>query len=111
MAYELDAPAIITPTESGYTTKVVSKYRPKAAIIAYTPNERVVRQLNLRWGVYPILGTQWNDVDEMISNATAAAVKNEYVKRGDTTIVTSGIKLDNSSMVGQNTNSIRVYAI
>lgn len=111
MAYELDAPAIITPTESGYTTKVVSKYRPKAAIIAYTPNERVVRQLNLRWGVYPILGTAWNDIDEMISNATAAAVKKEYVKRGDTTIVTSGIKLDNMSAVGQNTNSIRVYSI
>lgn len=111
MAYELDAPAIITPTESGYTTKVVSRYRPKAAIIAYTPDERVVRQLNLRWGVYPILGTQWNDVDEMISNATAAAVKEEYVKRGDLTIVTSGIKLDNLSAVGQNTNSIRVYSI
>ena len=111
MAYELDAPAIITPTESGYTTKVVSKYRPKAAIVAYTPSEKVVRQLNLRWGVYPILGSEWNDVDEMLSNATSAAVKNEYVKRGDTTIVTSGIKLDSTSTVGQNTNSIRVYAI
>ncbi|MBQ1416793.1 MAG: pyruvate kinase, partial [Selenomonas sp.] len=83
MAYELDVPAIITPTESGYTTKVVSKYRPKAAIVAYTPSEKALRQLNLRWGVYPVLGSMWKDADEMLSNATAAAVKEGLVQRGD----------------------------
>lgn len=106
MAYELDAPAIITPTETGYTTKVVSKYRPKAAIVAYTPSEKVLRQLNLRWGVYPVLGTQWKDVDEMISNATAAAVKEELVQRGDLTIITSGVKAGKG-----NSSSVRVYNI
>lgn len=111
MAYELDVPAIITPTDSGYTTKIVSRYRPKAAIIAYTPHEKVVRQLNLRWGVYPILGTQWKDVDEMIANAVSAAVKDGFVKRGDTTIITSGIKLQSKTSVGNNTNMIRVYKI
>ena len=111
MAYELDAPAIITPTDSGYTTKVVSRYRPKAAIVAYTPHEEVVRQLNLRWGVYPILGTMWHDVDEMINNSAAAAVKNDFVKRGDITIITSGIKLQSRTTVGNNTNMIRVYTI
>ena len=108
MAYELDANTIITPTESGYTTKVVSKYRPKAAIVAYTSSEKVVRQLNLRWGVYPILGAQWKDVDEMTSNATAATVKEGYAKRGDLTIITSGIKTGTGT---RNTNSIRVYTI
>ena len=108
MAYELDANTIITPTESGYTTKVVSKYRPKAAIVAYTASEKVVRQLNLRWGVYPILGAQWKDVDEMTSNATAATVKEGYAKRGDLTIITSGIKTGTGT---RNTNSIRVYTI
>ena len=106
MAYELDASAIITPTESGYTTKAVSKYRPKAAIVAYTPDEKVVRQLNLRWGVYPVAGKSWNDVSEMVSAAAAAAVEQEYAKRGDCTIITSGIKTGDG-----NTNSIRVYTI
>ncbi|ERL04835.1 pyruvate kinase [Mitsuokella sp. oral taxon 131] len=106
MAYELDAAAIITPTESGYTTRVVSKYRPKAAIIAYTPSEKVVRQMNLRWGVLPILGKEWSDVHEMTSNAAAAAVKQGYVERGDCTIITSGIKTGDG-----NTNAIRVYTI
>ncbi len=106
MAYELDAPAIITPTETGYTTKVVSKYRPKAAIVAYTPSEKALRQLNLRWGVYPVLGSKWNDVDEMISNATAAAVKEGLVERGDLTIITSGVKAGKG-----NSSSVRVYNI
>ena len=106
MAYELDAPAIITPTESGYTTKVVSKYRPKAAIVAYTPSEKALRQLNLRWGVYPVLGSMWSDADEMLSNATAAAVKEGYVQRGDMTIITSGVKAGKG-----NSSSVRVYNI
>lgn len=106
MAYELDAPAIITPTETGYTTKVVSKYRPKAAIVAYTPDEKVLRQLNLRWGVYPILGAKWQDREEMTASATASAVKEGFVKRGDTTIITSGIKTNKD-----NSNTVRVYTI
>lgn len=106
MAYELDAPAIITPTETGFTTKVVSKYRPKAAIVAYTPDEKVLRQLNLRWGVYPILGAKWQDREEMTASATASAVKEGFVKRGDTTIITSGIKTNKD-----NSNTVRVYTI
>ena len=68
-------------------------------------------QLNLRWGVYPILGTQWKDVDEMIANAVSASVKDGFVKRGDTTIITSGIKLQSKTSVGNNTNMIRVYQV
>ena len=111
MAWELDVPAIVTPTVSGYTTKVVSRYRPKAAIVAYTPDAKVVRQLNLRWGVYPILGTPWSDVDEMMANCASAAVEQGFLKRGDTTIITSGIKLQSKTSVGNNTNMIRVYQI
>ena len=92
-------------------TKIVSRYRPKAAIVAYTPHEKVVRQLNLRWGVYPVLGTSWNDVDEMVNNAASAAVKGGFVKRGDMTIITSGMKLQSKTTVGNNTNMIRVYTI
>ena len=106
MAYELEAAAIITPTESGYTTEVVSKYRPKAAILAYTPDERVLRKMNLRWGVYPILGEKWSNVHEMISSATEAALDKGYLKKGDCTIITSGIKVSE-----HNSNAIRVYSI
>jgi pyruvate kinase len=106
LAYELKAGAIITPTESGYTTKIVSKYRPEAAIVAYAPNEKVARHLNLRWGVYSVQGRAWTDVQEMISTATSSAVRYGYVKRGDLTIITSGIKFGEG-----NTSSIRVHRI
>ncbi len=106
MAYELDASAIITPTETGYTTKVVSQYRPKAAIVAYTPDAKAVRQLNLRWGVYPILGKQWTDENQMTQVAAEAALAGGYVQSGDCTIITSGIKTGDG-----NTNAIRVYTI
>ena len=106
MAYELDASAIITPTQSGYTTKVVSKYRPKAEIIAYAINERVARHLNLRWGVYSVIGQLWNDVEDMIRVASEAAVEEGYAKKGDLTIITSGIKFGEGS-----TSAIRVHKV
>lgn len=106
MAYELDAAAIITPTESGYTTKVVSKYRPKAVIVAFATSEKVARHLNLRWGVYSIMGKPWHDVEEMLNVATTGAIKEAYVKRGDLTVITSGMKFGQGS-----TSAIRVHTI
>ncbi len=106
LAYELDASAIITPTETGYTTKVVSKYRPKAAIVAYAANERTARHLNLRWGVYAVKGQFWDNVNDMTNAATMAAQRYNYVKSGDVTIITSGITTGKG-----NTNSIRVYTM
>lgn len=106
IAYELDAAAIITPTESGYTTQVVSKYRPKAAIVAFASDEVTARHLNLRWGVYSIIGKPWHDVEEMICAATTSAVEEGYVKRSDLTVITSGIKFGQG-----NTSSIRVHTI
>lgn len=106
MAYELEATAIITPTLSGYTTRVVSHYRPEAAIVAYTPNEEVLRKVNLRWGVYPILGRMWNDNVAMIQEAAEGALFHGYVNKGDYTIVTAGIKTE-----AGNTNSIRVHVV
>ena len=106
LAYELKAAAIITPTESGYTTRAVSAYRPEAAIVAYAPNEQVARHLNLRWGVYSVQGRAWTDVHEMIGTATASAVRHGFVKRGDLTIITSGMKFAEG-----NTSSIRVHKI
>ena len=47
---------MITPTESGHTARMVSKYRPKAPIVAVTNHEKVRNQLSLVWGVYPQIG-------------------------------------------------------
>ena len=107
VAYEIDAKAIVTPTESGYTTKMVSKYRPKAPIIAVAPDEKTARSLNLRWGVYPIIGSRWSDTDEMIIGSVQNSVEAGYLKSGDLVVVTAGITLGAPG----NTNMIKVHTV
>lgn len=106
LGYELNAAAIITPTRSGYTTRVVSKYRPKAPVIAFTQNDEVARHLNLRWGVYPISGTPWLDIVSMIDYSSAGALEKGYVQKGDLVILTAGMRFGEGG-----TSSIRLHTI
>ena len=92
LAYELNATAIITPTKSGYTTRSVSKYRPQAAIIAFTPNKTLARHLNLRRGVIAIPNVPILEQDELAEFAAKNAVERGIVKEGDVVVMTSGIK-------------------
>src|SRR3954471_10372277 len=68
-ALNLEVNAIITPTESGHTARMISKYRTKAPIVAVTANEHVCRRLALVWGVYPQLGRMCSSTDEMLDSA------------------------------------------
>lgn len=106
LGYELNAAAIITPTKSGYTTRVVSKYKPKAPIIAFTQTDQVARHLNLRWGVFPISGTPWLDIVQMIDYSATSALEHDYVKKGDLVILTAGMKYGEGG-----TSSIRLHTI
>jgi len=106
LGYELSAAAIITPTKSGYTTCVVSKYKPKAPIIAFTQTAQVARHLNLRWGVYPISGTPWLDIFQMIDYSSKSALENGFVQKGDLVILTAGMKYGEGG-----TSSIRLHTI
>ena len=106
LGYELNAAAIITPTKSGYTTRVVSKYKPKAPIIAFTQTDQVARHLNLRWGVFPISGTPWLDIVQMIDYSSTSALEHEYVQKGDLVILTAGMKYGEGG-----TSSIRLHTI
>lgn len=74
-ALDLDAKAILTATESGYTARMVSKYRPKAPIIAVTPDDRVLRRLSLVWGVMPVKGESCSSTDQLFEHAVDASVK------------------------------------
>ena len=65
-AEDIKADAIICSTQSGVTARMVSKYRPRSAIIAVTPYERVVRRLAMVWGVYPILVPRTSNIDSML---------------------------------------------
>ena len=106
-AQDLDATAIIASTSSGYTSKAISKFRPKAPIIAVTTKEAVRRKLALEWGVYPVIAPESNSTDEVLENSINAAIKNKYVKEGDLVVITAGIPAGLSGT----TNMLKIHTI
>lgn len=107
VAYELNAAAVITSTESGYTARMVSKYRPQAAIVAVTPKEKMLRRMLLLWGVQPVFVPQSANTDEMMSNAIAGAMASGWVKSGDLVVITAGIPVG----ITGTTNMIKVHTV
>ena len=85
-----DIKAILSYTDSGYTAGLISRFRPKVHIIGATPNEKVYRQLDLLWGVRPVLTPVYNTTDEMFEIANETAKKNKFVTAGDNMVVTCG---------------------
>ncbi|SHJ83082.1 pyruvate kinase [Anaerobranca californiensis DSM 14826] len=106
-AQSLGASAIITSTQSGYTAKMVSKYRPKCPIIAVTPDERVVRKLVLSWGVFPVLGKQTDNTDDMIAEAIKTSLEHGYIKEGDLVVITAGVPVG----IAGTTNLLKVHVV
>ncbi|XEC96465.1 pyruvate kinase [Paenibacillus tarimensis] len=106
-AIDLGVKAIITSTESGYTARMVSKYRPKAPIIAVTPTKQVMNRLALTWGVIPVHGKTAETTDEMFEIAVLGGMETGVVKLGDTVIITAGVPVGRSGT----TNLIKIHHI
>ncbi|AXF55943.1 pyruvate kinase [Salicibibacter kimchii] len=106
-AFSLDTSAILTATESGYTARLVSKYRPKAKILAVTSNIRVLRRLNLVWGVYPLLGEKVSTTDEMFDITVNEALKAGMAQHGDLVVITAGVPVGETGT----TNIMKVHVI
>ena len=109
VAHELNAASIITDTQTGYASRMVSKFRPKAHIVAVTPNERVVRKMLVMWGVQPVLRPASNSSDEMVKYAITSAISSGIVKEGDLIVLTAGVH-EHAAGTGT-TNMIRVHVV
>jgi pyruvate kinase len=107
VAHVLGASAILTSTQTGYAARMVSKYRPKSAVVAVTPSEKTLRRLLLSWGVYPVLAPGSQNTDEMVTNAVGGALSTGIVKEGDLVVITAGVPLGASGT----TNLIRVHVV
>lgn len=94
LAKDLDVDAIITPTRTGRTARLVSRYRPRCPIIAFSPKPSTVRRLILSWGVYPITVVEFTNVDEIIGKGITAALQRRWVKKGQRVVVTAGTPVD-----------------
>ncbi|MBP3949746.1 pyruvate kinase [Bacillus suaedae] len=106
-ASNLSAAAILSATESGHTARVVSKYRPLSPIIAVTSSEKVVRKLNLVWGVTPVLGKTAASTDEMFESTVDYALQNGSIKQGDLVVITAGVPINETGT----TNIMKVHVI
>ena len=106
-AYELGADAIITATQSGQTARMVSKYKPKAPIIAVSSRQQVANQLTLTWGVRTVICPPVSSTDEMFANAIQAAMAEKLIKNGDLVVITAGVPVG----IAGTTNLLRVETV
>ncbi len=104
-AMDLNAAAIITVTKSGGTARMISKYRPSCPIIGCSPDEHVCRQMNLSWGVQPLLIAEETDTDELFDHAVDAAEQAGYISAGEIAVLTAGVPLG----ISGTTNLIKVH--
>lgn len=106
-AMDLNASAVVTVTKSGFTARMLSKYRPASPIVACVMNEQTRRQLNLTWGVTPITIGQKDSTDELFELAVNSAESTGIVKQGEIVVITAGVPLG----VSGTTNLIKVHVV
>ena len=90
MSAHLKAAAIISLTETGFTSRLISKYRPETPILAVTSARKVARKLSMNWGVIPLLFDGEPTDHARLAFAVKEAKARGYLKTGDIVVSTSG---------------------
>ncbi len=107
MANDIKAKAISTLTNSGYTAFQISAWRPKAHVLVYTSNKRILTQLNLLWGVNAFYYDKFVSTDDTVDDINQMAKDRGYVKKGDMMINLAAMPVADKGMV----NTLRVSEI
>lgn len=106
-AHDLNASAVVTVTKSGRSARMVSRYRPACDIIGCTTSETVYHQLNLVWGVEPVLVEEKDRVFDLFDYALEQSKTKNLLDDGDIAVITSGVPLG----VSGTTNMIKVQVV
>ena len=106
-AHDLNAKAVITVAKSGRSARAISRYRPACPIIGCTMEEKVSRQINLSWGVYPIVIKEEKNVFDLFAHSIVGAKEHGYLESGDTVVITSGVPIGKSGT----TNMMKVDTV
>jgi pyruvate kinase len=107
MANEINAKAISTLTNSGYTAFQISAWRPSCHILVFTSNKRILTRLSLLWGVQAFYYDKFVSTDETIEDVNAIACKKGYLDVGDMLISLAAMPIQDKGMV----NTLRVTEI
>jgi pyruvate kinase len=92
-AEELRMSAVAVFTESGFSGRLVSKYRPRAPIVGFSPNQETRRRLSLYWGVFPRRIHRIRTIDQLARVAESRLVEEKVAKRGDVIGIVAGTPL------------------
>src|SRR3989339_451476 len=104
---EIKAKAIVAATNSGYTARMIARYRPETRNIVFVNQEEILRQLTLSWGIYPELMPVCKSMDELIAKSVKLVKQRQLVKKGDKIVIVSGQPVGKS----KNMNLIKVQTI
>lgn len=93
MAQELKAKAIVTATQSGYTARMLARFRPSCRIVAATTEASTLRRMQLFWGVAALLYDSAASTDDLLSFCAHAAERGGFAKKGETVVITAGVPI------------------
>ena len=108
----LKAKAIVAPTISGHTAKVISKYKPNVPIFALSKNENVIRQLMLYYGIVPLFANRAEESDAIVGDALVQLRDSHLLNVGDTVVVAFGrTMVDDKEKIKAHTNTMRIEEV
>lgn len=111
-AGNLGARCIITPTVSGATARVVSKFKPKTEIIGMSPRERTLRRMQMYWGVRPLKSIEVHSTEDICNSAVDFVCAKQIAETGDVIVLTAGIPSPNvSEQKGGLSNMMKIAVI
>ena len=106
-SHDLHASAIITVTKGGGTARMIARYRPDCPIVACATNPTVYHQLNLSWGVIPLLIDEVGSTDELFDAAVEASAHAGIIHDGELVVLTAGVPLG----ISGTTNMMKVHVV
>ena len=106
-AMDLQAKAILAPTHTGHTARMIARFRPACPVVALTRREQVCRRLSVCWGVVPLLTGPSRSTDQIFEQAARTALEQGLVSRGEVVVITAGVPLGRTG----STNLVKAHRI
>ncbi len=106
-AMDLQAKAILAPTHTGHTARMIARFRPQCPVAALTRREQVRRRLSICWGIVPVLTQEAPSTDRLFEQSAQVAMDQKLADRGEVVVITAGVPLGRTG----STNLIKAHTI
>lgn len=107
----LGAKCIVTPTMTGSTARVVSKFKPKADIIGVSPSEEALRRMQIYWGVRPLKSIELASTEDIIDGALTLITAKQIANQGDVVVLTAGIPSTSFKHISEGVSNMMRIAV